>query len=205
MRGETADGVELHLRNPRHPSDLFVSVNLRPLKDDDGRGRGGVAVAHDITASKRTQELLHRAKEEAERANRAKSEFLSRMSHELRTPLNSILGFAQLLELASLAADDQSSVEHILKGGHHLLKLINEILDVARIEAGRLSLSLESVHLPEVIRETLDLTRPLAQARANCLYLRRYPEDGDSWYCKADRQRLRRGATQSVGERCQMI
>ena len=151
MRGDSADGVELHIRNPRNPSDLFVSVNLRPLKDDDGRSRGGVAVAHDITGRRRTQELLQRAKEEAERANRAKSEFLSRMSHELRTPLNSILGFAQLLEMASLPSDDAEAVGQILKkGGRHLLSLINEVLDVARIEA----------------------VPPFALARGRCIYPR---------------------------------
>jgi signal transduction histidine kinase/CheY-like chemotaxis protein len=188
IRGETADGVELHIRNPRRNGDVFVSVNVRPLKDDEGHGRGGVAVVRDVTAAKRSQELLQRAKEEAERANRAKSEFLSRMSHELRTPLNSILGFAQVLEMASLPPDDLDSVEQILKGGKHLLNLINEVLDVARIEAGRLSLSLEPVHLPEVIQEALDFVRPLAQQRDIAIGIA--SEASDS-YVKADRQRLR--------------
>jgi PAS domain S-box-containing protein len=188
MRGETADGLELHVLNPRKASDLFVSVNVRPLRDDEGHGRGGVAVVRDITATRRSQELLHRAKEEAERANRAKSEFLSRMSHELRTPLNSILGFAQVLEMASLHADDSASVEQILKGGRHLLNLINEVLDVARIEAGRLSLSLEPVQLAEVIQEALDLVRPLAQQRNIAIGSGFHAEN---LYVKADRQRLR--------------
>ncbi len=86
MRGESADGMELKYRHPRDASDLYVSVNVRPLKDDRGRGKGGVAVVRDITATKRSQDLLHRAKEEAERANRAKSEFLSRMSHRAAYP-----------------------------------------------------------------------------------------------------------------------
>ncbi len=188
MRGETADGMELHVRNPRKSSDLFVSVNVRPLKDDEGQGRGGVAVIRDITATRRSRELLHRAKEEAERANRAKSEFLSRMSHELRTPLNSVLGFAQILEMASLPTDEAASVEQILKGGRHLLNLINEILDVARIEAGRLSLSLEPVDLSELIRETLDLMRPLAQQR-NITVSNGSGASGH--WVKADLQRLR--------------
>jgi PAS domain S-box-containing protein len=188
MRGETADGVELKYRHPRKASDLYVSVNVRPLRDDEGRGRGGVAVVRDITAAKHSQELLHRAKEEAERANRAKSEFLSRMSHELRTPLNSILGFAQVLEMASLPPDEGSSVQQILKGGRHLLNLINEVLDVARIEAGRLSLSLEPVHLQEVIQEALDLVRPLARQRN--ITISAVSTAGDDCV-KADRQRLR--------------
>ncbi len=188
LRGESLDGVELLLRDSRKSGDVFVSVNVRPLKDDQGHGRGSVAVFRDITAAKRSQELVHQAKEEAERANRAKSDFLSRMSHELRTPLNSILGFAQLLALAPLSADDQSSVEHIMKGGHHLLNLINEILDVARIEAGRLSLTSEPVYLPEVIREALGLVRPLAQKRDITI---RGAAEECHYYVKADRQRLR--------------
>jgi CheY-like chemotaxis protein/nitrogen-specific signal transduction histidine kinase len=98
-------------------------------------------------------------------ASRAKSEFLSRMSHELRTPLNAILGFAQLLEMDHLTSEQQESVEQILKAGRHLLDLINEVLDIARIEAGRLVVSIESVSVKEVIQEGLDLVAPLAVAR----------------------------------------
>src|SRR2546428_7708213 len=108
------------------------------------------AVARDITDRKRDEAILRPAKEdadeameEAERANQAKSEFLSRMSHELRTPLNAVLGFAQLLELDALSEQQQRNVGRILRAGRHLLDLINEVLDIARIEAGRLQLSPE--------------------------------------------------------------
>ena len=110
------------------------------------------------------------------------------MSHELRTPLNSILGFAQVLEMASLLPDDLDSVDQILKGGKHLLNLINEVLDVARIEAGRLSLSLEPVHLAEVIQEAIDFVRPLAQQRSIAIGI--VSEACDA-HVQADRQRLR--------------
>ena len=88
-----------------------------------------------------TEEATLAAREAAEQANRAKSEFVSRMSHELRTPMNSILGFAQVLARKSLPPDQHKHVEHILKAGRHLLKLINEVLDISRIDANRIELS----------------------------------------------------------------
>jgi PAS domain S-box-containing protein len=128
-----------------------------------------------------------RAEEEADRANRAKSDFLSRMSHELRTPLNGILGFAQLLELESLPADQEESVTHILKAGRHLLGLINEVLDISRIEAGRLQLSLEPVPVGDTLCGAVDLVRPLAAQRDIELVAE---VADDHRHVLADRQRL---------------
>jgi len=189
MRGETADGIELYVRNQHKPDGMLVSVNVRPLKDDSGETKGCVAVVHDITLAKYSEDILRQAKEEAERANRAKSEFLSRMSHELRTPLNSILGFAQLLALADLAAQHQSNVQQILKGGYHLLELINEVLDLARVEAGRLSLSPEPVLISDAVKEALDLVRPIASAQ-NIMLSADFFAYADR-YVHADRQRLK--------------
>ncbi len=112
------------------------------------------------------EEAMLNAKEDAERANRAKSEFLSRMSHELRTPMNSILGFSQLLESdpsEPLSSIQKDSVAQILRAGKHLLELINEILDLSRIESGKLVLSLEPVRLGSAVEEVLTLTESMAE------------------------------------------
>ena len=116
-------------------------------------------------ALEQNEEMLSHAKDEAERANRAKSDYLSRMSHELRTPLNAILGFGQLLEMGRLEEKDLENVGHILKAGRHLLSLINEVLDISRIEAGRLSLSLEPVQLQLVLQEALAMVTTQAKSR----------------------------------------
>lgn len=126
---------------------------------------------------------------EAERANEAKSEFLSRMSHELRTPLNAMLGFAQLLGMDDLNADQAASVEHIMSGGHHLLGLINEVLDLACIESGHLAISLEPVALSAVLDDALALVRP--QAAATSVSLPTHVPAGADVHVVADQQRLR--------------
>ncbi len=154
------------------------------------------SVARDITERKRTEQALEdareqaeRAREEAERANSAKSEFLSRMSHELRTPLNAVLGFGQLLEMDGLDPEQMESVHQILKGGRHLLDLINEVLDISRIETGRLALSPEPVQLYETLSGAVELVQPLARERGIRIKTDEL-EEGDR-YVLADRQRLR--------------
>ena len=136
----------------------------------------------------RANRELQKARAEADRANRAKSQFLSRMSHELRTPLNAVIGFGQLLEMATLTPQDRESVGMIVKGGRHLLDLINEVLDIGRIDAGELTLSVESVRIRDLLREAVDLVGPLAAER-------QVEMEGDVVTCdvavKADRQRLK--------------
>lgn len=121
----------------------------------------------DITQRKRAEVALEHAKRLAESANQAKSEFLTSMSHELRTPLNAIIGFAQLLEMDHLIPDHarKEAVGHIMTSSRHLLELINEVLDLARIESGRLDLNIEPITLLPLIEETVALSQPAATAK----------------------------------------
>jgi signal transduction histidine kinase len=137
----------------------------------------------DLTAS---NEALHRARVEAERANDAKSDFLSRMSHDLRTPLNAVMGFGQLLQLDPLAPEQAESVEEILRAGGHLLGLIDEILDLARIESGRLTLSPEPVCIGTIVAHAAALVRPMASQRGITLTI----GGAHDVYARADRHRL---------------
>ncbi|MGQ0549628.1 MAG: ATP-binding protein [Armatimonadota bacterium] len=163
---------------------LAVAIQHAQMREDLQQH----AAVLEQRVAERTVEL-EKARHEADRANKAKSEFLSRMSHELRTPLNAILGFAQILEMDSLNPDQRESVADILKGGRHLLDLINEVLDIARIEAGRLAISLEPVAVQEIVKEALDLTRPLAAQMD--IRLDGEPAGPDERHVTADRQRLK--------------
>src|SRR5688500_9645665 len=145
---------------------LWVTRTACIIRDKTGQPAHFLIMVEDITERKRAEAALRDAKKEADRANRAKSEFLSRMSHELRTPLNAILGFGQLLERQNPNEQQRSRVQHIISAGRHLLNLINEVLDISRIEAGHLQLSVEPVAVAVVLEEALDLMRPLAADRS---------------------------------------
>lgn len=123
-----------------------------------------VGILRDISKRKQYEQEIIAARDEAEYANNAKSEFLSNMSHELRTPMNAILGFGQLLEIDEGLSEDQADcVNEMLKAGHHLLELINEVLDLAKIESGNINLSLEPLLCAELVGECLTLVKPIAQ------------------------------------------
>ncbi|MGY2874475.1 signal transduction histidine kinase/ActR/RegA family two-component response regulator [Marmoricola sp. URHA0025 HA25] len=144
----------------------------------------------------RTRSLLD-ARLAAEKANRAKSDFLSRMSHELRTPLNAVLGFGQLLELDGLTPDQAENVGQITKGGAHLLDLINEILDISQIESGHMSMSPEAVLVGDVVEAAVSLLRPLAEERG--VHLIGGTDHGCGHYIFADRQRVKQILLNLIG------
>jgi PAS domain S-box-containing protein len=153
-----------------------------------GMDRCILSVAVDITDRKKMEKELIHARNEAQKANKAKSEFLSRMSHELRTPMNSILGFAQLLEMGELNASQTRGVNHILKSGKYLLNMINEVLELSRIESGKLSLSIENIHLVVLIDEILDFIHP--QAKSKKIEIEKADINSDI-IVKADKQKLK--------------
>ena len=157
-----------HFETKRRTKDghiLDVSVTISPMRDASDNIIGASTIARDITHRVRLERELKEATHAAETANLAKSEFLSRMSHELRTPLNAILGFGQLLEMEPLTSDQHDSLIQIIKGGRRLLDLINEVLDISRIETGTLQLSIEPVPVRSVINDAVELIRPLADER----------------------------------------
>jgi len=168
---------------------FWADVSLMPIRDDAGELRGFAKVTRDITAHKRAEAAVRSAREQAEQANAAKSEFLSRMSHELRTPLHAILGFGELLTRTDLPKEEREQLSQLIKSGHHLLDLINEVLDISRIDRGELTLSLEAVHVGELIEETLGMVLPLATAASVAVV---WPPGKDlGIHVLADRQRLK--------------
>ncbi len=167
-----------------HIFPIELSVNEMVL---DGE-KHFTGVAHDISSRKKSQQALIDARDEADRANRAKSEFLSSMSHELRTPMNAILGFSQLMEYDdTLSAEHKDNVQEIIKAGEHLLVLINEVLDLAKVESGRVELSLEPVEVCAIIAECIPLVNALADKRS----IRLSHKGLQGVMVRADRMRLK--------------
>jgi PAS domain S-box-containing protein len=173
-----------------HSDGHWVTLDSRgqAIYDDDGQFAGAVVVSRDMTARLVSEQRLHAARESAENASRTKSQFLARMSHELRTPLNSILGFSQLLQMDDLPAEQSESVDHILRAGRHLLDLIDEVLDIARIESGHLDLMMTGVPVVDVVGDAVELTRPMADLAD--VSVRIVIDPGSPELISADRQRL---------------
>jgi len=165
--------AHLPFRNFVHPRQrptgetVWLSINGMPWFDSDGRFRGYRGTGRDITDQIATQEALRTAKEQAEAANRTKSEFLANVSHELRTPLNAIIGFSELMLASELAPagspQHRGYLEDIHSSGLHLLSLINDILDLSKIEAGAEELDEEVIDVPQLASSVLRVVRQRAE------------------------------------------
>ena len=181
----------------RDGKETVVSYNATTLYDRDRKLQGVFAAARDVTERNRLDQVLQEknvelenAKFVAEKANHAKSEFLSSMSHELRSPLNAILGFGQLMESDSPppTSSQKESIAQILQAGWHLLKLIDEILDLAKVESGQMPMSREPVSLAEVMLECQGMVEPQAQQHGISLT---FPQFAIPCFVSADRTRLK--------------
>ncbi len=181
----------------RDGQQTVVSFNATTFHDRDRTLQGVFAAARDVTERKHFEHALQEtnvelqaAREAAEKANRAKSEFLSSMSHELRTPLNAVLGFAQLMasEMPPPGPRQQRSIDQILKGGWYLLRLINEILDLSMIEAGKVTMSQESMSINEVLQDCKGMIEPQAAKRGIAMT---FPDLDNVFYVHADRTRIK--------------
>jgi PAS domain S-box-containing protein len=196
LRDKKLTNYELTAR-ARDGKTTVVSYNATTFYDRDRKLQGVFAAARDVTVPKRLDQALKeqnvelkRARAAAEKANLAKSEFLSSMSHELRSPLNAILGFAQLISSDSPppTPSQTASIDQILHAGWYLLELINEILDLAQIESGRLALSLEPTSLADVMLECQAMIEPQGQKRGIKMTFPRFDLPG---FVNADRTRLK--------------
>ncbi|MBM0743972.1 PAS domain S-box protein [Phormidium sp. CLA17] len=166
IQGGCTKDVEMFVRHAQTPDGRWVLINGRPLRDESNQLKKGMVVCRDVTDRKQAEMALTQAKEAAEAANRAKSEFLANMSHELRTPLNGVIGYAQILQRANtLNEEDRSRIEVIHQCGSHLLTLINDILDLSKIEAQKVALMPTDFHLPAFLQGVAEMCRIRAELK----------------------------------------
>ena len=183
--------VEAEMRITRPDGEVrWIRSTSNAVTNPDRSITRAAAEIEDITARKVAEVALRAAQAEAERANLAKTKFVAQMSHELRTPLNAVLGFAQLLELDSLTNNQTEAVGHILRGGRHLLQLIDDALDISRIETNDLEMSTEAILVTDLVTESVGLMQSIAaDAGIDLRYSR--PTPGERRWVLADRRRMR--------------
>jgi PAS domain S-box-containing protein len=177
IRQTTKDGRVLH-----------ISARWAVQRDAESNPVAVLEINRDISREKQVADELRRARDVAEQASNAKSEYLSRMSHELRTPLAAMLGFSDLLEMREPREDQLTAIDAIQRAGSHLLSLVNDVLDIARIEAGRETLSLQPLEVRSVLEECVGLVAQSANERGMTIGM--HIDGPDRLYVRADRQRL---------------
>jgi signal transduction histidine kinase/DNA-binding response OmpR family regulator len=191
-KGKASVNVEMRVRR-RDGDEAIISINAAPLRDKKQNISGAVVVLHDATENRKLIDELRDANRRLEEYNRLKAEFVANMSHELRTPLTAIIGFAQLMQMKNRKGDFSpetvgDGIERILRNGRHLLSLIDEVLDLSKIEAGRLTLHLEHFDIPELIEKTFGNLESLALGK-NLEY--RLKIAGDFPFAYSDPARIR--------------
>jgi signal transduction histidine kinase/CheY-like chemotaxis protein len=175
LRGVAVKAVPVFVgESSSSPGGRWLSVDAMPLMDDDGVLQNGLAILRDVTAEKQAEAALLRAKDAAVAASRAKSQFLANMSHELRTPLNAIIGYSEMLQEQALDLGQEDSISDLRKihaAGKHLQALINDILDLSKIEAGKMELFLERFDLAAMVRDVTATVQPLVRRNDNVLHV----------------------------------
>ncbi|WP_412551806.1 response regulator [Shimia sp. MIT910701] len=177
--------------------DIWVGTNIFPIKDEDGNVTMNIGIERDITLTKNHEKELAEAKLVAEKADRAKSEFLANMSHEIRTPMNGILGMADILNESDLSIDDRQCVDTIRDSGYALLKIINDILDLSRLESGKLEVSEVDFNLRQCVEGAVELLRRKAEQKGISLTVAY--EDDLPTEVRSDDGRLRQIIVNLVG------
>ena len=200
MKRKREEGARFHtqiLNRTKDGRDIWVGTNIFPIKDDHGNVTMNIGIERDITQTKQYEKELAEAKLVAEKADRAKSEFLANMSHEIRTPMNGIIGMADLLSESELNGDDRQCVETIRDSGYALLKIINDILDLSRLESGKLEVSEVDFNLRHCIDGAVELLRHKAEQKKITLSVE-YEQDLPT-EVRADDGRLRQILVNLVG------
>ncbi len=181
------------IKDRRKNGNVFwASVSISPIRDRDNQITHFVSMHEDITERKRNEHNIQIALKKVEIANQAKSEFLSAMSHELRTPMNAILGFGQMLNYNAtepLTKSQKMSVEHILRSGDHLLDLINDVLDLAKIESGKMVFAIEDIRVSHIIDECLSMINDMAASQN--IHIKVIPNEERGQTLRADDRRLK--------------
>jgi signal transduction histidine kinase/DNA-binding response OmpR family regulator len=192
VRGEAVRGDLMFVLGDQGPGQgIWLSVDATPLTGEDGVVHNGVAIFRNITASKRAEEALLKAKDAAEAANRSKSQFLANMSHELRTPLNAIIGYSEILQDYAHDSGDHEPIADLQKihtAGRHLQSLIDHILDLSKIEAGKMELVLETFDVAQLVTEVTATVQTVVERNGNGL---RVSCSGDLGYMRADMTKVR--------------
>jgi two-component system sensor histidine kinase/response regulator len=176
IRGESVDDVELFVRSDDAPGGKWLRANARPLRDHSGALRGGVIVCHDNTERRQWEEALQSATRAAEAANNAKSEFIATMSHEIRNPISTVIGMTDLALETTLSAEQRRYLEVAKASAGSLLLLINDILDLAKIESGKLELSPSAFDVRSTFGNILKGQAGAAHSKGLALHLRVTPE-----------------------------
>lgn len=197
LRGEPVDDLEILVHNELHPEGIYINISSRYLSDIDGSIRGALVVFRDISRRKATEQEWLRARESALETARKKSDFLAAMSHEIRTPMNGVIGMATLLMETALNEEQKDYVGTIQRSAGALLRLINDILDHSKIEAGKIQMQVRPFDLKFLCEDVLELFHPTV--REKNIGLESHFTGRREWNYVGDPERLRQILVNLIG------